>query len=440
MLQCYFGGAMRRFRGDRCGNFGIVTAVALPVLMLGVGFGVNTAQLVSSRSSLLNALDSAVTSTARDLTLGVISEKDAKQSVEAFLFANGAAAFSARDRLILQSVVIDRTAGTVDARASVDVDLLFPVFSMGPTSRVTVESGSLYSDKNIEVAMMLDITGSMDGQKIRDLKTAAKNAVDTFLAGNRDPDKPRVRVALVPYADAVNVGSLSNTVYVETSRRSDSEPPRLDDPRAVSATSPDRCATEREGSRQYEDVGPYTAMVNRDYRLQFCPSATLRPLSADAASLKATIDGFVASGHTAGQIGVQWSWYMLSPQWADVLPAASRPQAFDEKKVAKYAILMTDGEFNTAFADVPDGGTVRNQPTRSRKNAETLCTNMKKQGIEVFSVGFKLTESNAKAVMKACASPDSAGITHYFEVSTGAELDRVYQTIARNIERLALTR
>ena len=47
---------------------------------------------------------------------------------------------------------------------------------------------------------------------------------------------------------------------------------------------------------------------------------------------------------------------MLSPKWADVLPAASAPLAYDPKKVAKYAILMTDGEFNTAFAGVPKGG------------------------------------------------------------------------------------
>ena len=45
---------------------------------------------------------------------------------------------------------------------------------------------------------------------------------------------------------------------------------------------------------------------------------------------------------------------MLSPKWsrraASVVVA---PAAYNPKKVAKYAILMTDGEFNTAFAGVP---------------------------------------------------------------------------------------
>ena len=47
---------------------------------------------------------------------------------------------------------------------------------------------------------MLGITGSMGGQKIEDLKAAANNALDAFL---RQDSRSRVRVAFVPYADAV---------------------------------------------------------------------------------------------------------------------------------------------------------------------------------------------------------------------------------------------
>jgi Flp pilus assembly protein TadG len=439
------GRAMRAFIGDRKGNFAIMTAVLLPVILMAGGLGLNAAQIAMTRSNLLNALDSAVTSTARDLTLGTIEEKDARRSVEAFLVANGATGFASLERLALDAVTIDRLAGTVDARASVDIDLIFPFFSIGETSRVSAQSASIYSDKDIEVAMMLDITGSMDGQKIRDLKTAAKNAVDTFLAGNRDPSDPRVRVALVPYAEAVNVGSLSNVVYVEKNSKSPAEPPKLDDPRAVSGGRPDNCATERESENyQFSDASPYTSMVNRDYRLESCPTAVMRPLSANAKTLKATIDGFTAGGFTAGQIGIQWSWYMLSPKWRDVLPASAGPADFDAKKVAKYAILMTDGEFNTAYAGVKDDprsdSEQNGQQPKSMNNAQTLCSRMKEQGIEIFSVGFKLTEKNAKAVMKDCASNDTGSVRHYYEVSTGDELNRVYQTIARNIERLTLTR
>jgi len=435
--------AAHRLREERDGSFAVMIGVAAGVVMLAAGFSLNTVQLALTRSNLVNALDAAVTSTARDLTTGKILERDARANVEAFLFANGTRAFATADRLSLDRLVVDPVASTVSASASVDVDLVFPLFGAANVQKVQARSDAIYSDKKIEIAMMLDITGSMAGTKIEDLKTAAKNAVSTFLKG-QDTARPRVRIALVPYADAVNTGALANVVYVESGRSAPSEPPGLNDARPVAATAPDKCATDREGDEQFSDAGPETAMVNRDYRLSFCPGAALKPLSADMSALHAAIDAFSAKGNTAGQIGIQFSWYMLSPQWAGVLPEASRPAAFDPKKVAKYAILMTDGEFNTAFAGVDHADrrgnpiNVRNQPAKSREYAERLCAEMKRQGIEIFTVGFDIPES-AKAAMRNCASPDRGSVRHYFDASTGAELDDAYQTIASNIERLALT-
>lgn len=423
---------------DRSGNFAVLTGVIASLLMLSVGYGVNVAQSYQLKSSLRNALDSAVTSTARDLTTGAIEEEDARKMVEAFLHANSDSKFATTDQFVLDGLVIDRTAKTIEATAYANVNLAFPLFS-AKDPRVSMRSAAVYSDKTIEVAMMLDVTGSMAGQKIKDLKTAAKNAVDAFLAG-QDPKKPRVRVAIVPYADAVNTGALSNTVHKET-KFTVGDPPKLNDPIAVASGVTDKCATERKGTQQYTAASPTTAMINRDYRLKFCPNAALKPLSADIDGLKTTIGNFNANGSTAGHIGIQWSWYMLSPKWRDVLPVAADPQDYDEKKVAKYAILMTDGEFNNAFAGVPNGGDpTGGQQSLSRSHAEKLCAAMKADGIEIFTVGFMLKEAGAKSVMKNCANTDTSSLKHYFDVATGAELDAAFQEIARNIERLALTK
>ena len=428
----------KHFLSARGGNFAIATAAVVSVLAMGAGFALNVTQMTLTRSNLIQALDSAVTSTARDLTTGKISEEDARPLILTFLQVNGGTGFAAQERITLDSVVVDRSARTVTARAAVELDVAFALFGTGRTQRIEVESSALYSDKKIEVAMMLDVTGSMAGQRIKDLQSAARNAVDTFLTG-QDVKDPRVRVAIIPYADAVNVGALAHTVHVETSYTM-AEPPRMDDPKAASASRPDNCGTERKGTHQFRDTSPMEAMVSRDVRLAFCPQATLQPLTADAAKLKSSINAFKASGHTAGAIGIQWSWYMLSPKWADVLPAASRPLAHDPRGVAKFAILMTDGEFNTAFAGVPNGQNVRNQPVRSRDNAEKLCAEMKKQGIEIFTIGFMLNQAGAKTVMKNCASPDKGATKHYFETSSGAELDAAFQSIAANIERLAIVK
>jgi hypothetical protein len=287
--------------------------------------------------------------------------------------------------------------------------------------------------------MMLDITGSMGGQKLVELKNAAKGAIATFLDGQA-VGSDRVRVAIVPYADAVNVGALDGDVYYETGYTT-GEPPSTTGATGVSNYHPDNCATERKGMNQFNDVSPKAAMVNRDYRLSFCPNAVLHPLSADSAALKATVDSFKANGFTAGHIGIQWAWYMLSPKWGKALPSGSAPGKYNDKDVAKYAILMTDGEFNTAFAGVGKYENTRgSQSWKSRTYAERLCSQMKKKGIEVFTIGFQLDSSNAKGVLKNCASSDPGSARHYFETSTGDELDSAFQEIAQNIQRLTLTR
>lgn len=472
----------KAFAADRSGGIAIMMAMVFSVLTLAAGYGINVAQLYNVRSSLRQSLDAAVTSTARDLTTGVIETKDARSWVELFLKANGDPTLAYGDKLVLDRLIVDKTANTVEAEAYVDVALYFPLFGAANETRVRSISASVYSDKKIEVVMMLDVTGSMEKKgkkdKIGDLKNAATNAVTSLLAG-QDPEKPRVRVALVPYASAVNVGSLSANVYAEKSPGSNLPPvagsttiksktgkDTLPDFATYSAIvagafrSSDKCATERKDSDGNADLtaaGPstirtdkngkeYYALVNRDDRvtdsgMNSCPGAKIVPLTADSEILLGSINKFRANGWTAGAIGIQWAYYMLSPGWRPAIEAASLgdgPADHNAKKVSKVAILMTDGEFNTSFVG---GNEVNKQERKSRSAAESLCTNMKAEGIEVFTIGFDLGsgESAAKTVLSNCATKDTSSVKHYHEASTGADLDNAFRDIIRNIERLVLT-
>jgi Flp pilus assembly protein TadG len=457
------------FERDRSGNFALITAAISSVLALSVGFAVNIAQFQNVKSSLRSALDAAVTSTARDLTIGKIAPKDARARVEAFLKANADPELIAGDRVVLGHLIVDQTANTVEAMAYVDTDAFFPVFSSANHQRISSTSAALYSDKAIEVAMMLDITGSMKKtakiDKIGDLRKAASNAVELLLGG-QDPKKPRVRVAIVPYAEAVNTGKLADVVFVEEPGGSNL-PPAIDSPLAAAAQpSFDGCAHERknkDGRADFSDDSPYAerknnkgktylARINRDDRIQVCPRAELIPLTANKQMLLDTIDDFVADGVTAGGIAAQWGYYMLSPNWRGAIVnagAGAGPADFNPKKVAKVAILMTDGQFNTAFAGVKDGDTPQlQQGAKSRSYAERLCANMKGDGIEVFTIGFDLNNpgmsrterDQAKSVLKNCSTDDTPAIKHYFEASTGEELDAAFREIIANTERLAITK
>jgi len=477
-----FARRLAAFGRDRSGSFAIMMAMVAAVLTLSAGYALNIAQLYNVRSSLRQALDAAVTSTARDITTGKIKEEEARDWVTLFLEANGDPTFMGGDRLVLERLTVDRTAHTVEAEAYVDVALYFPLFGSSDERRVRNVSAAVYSDKQIEVAMMLDVTTSMEKKgkknKIGDLRDAASNAVQALLDG-QDPEKPRVRVALVPYASGVNVGALAKNVYAE--RASASNIPPVAGSRTIkdktgenslpgfatyqsivsnAFSRPDSCATERkdkEGNADLSAAGPqtvrkdrngkeYYALVNRDDRLDgkglnACPAARVTPLTADSAALLGSIDDFEANGYTAGAIGIQWTYYMLSPQWRPAIREAGLgegPAPHDSRKLSKVAILMTDGVFNTAFTG---GNDVNDQDGKSRSNAEGLCSSMKAEGIEVFTIGFDLGtgQNDAKKVLRNCATKDTSSVKHYHEASTGPELDKAFREIIGNIERLALT-
>jgi Flp pilus assembly protein TadG len=452
--------ALSDFANDRSGNFTLMAAVSMSVLLLAMGFGINVAQSLNVKSSLQSALDAAVTSTARDLTTGTIEEKDARTTVEAFLKANSTSRFSTNDHFVLDNLVINKTARTITATAHANVVLAFPLFNIG-APRVGTESAAVYSDINVEVAMILDLTGSMAGQKIEDLKTAALSAVEIFL-GNQNSSKPRKRVAMVPYANSVDVGSLAATsVFVESASTDRTKTGGNTDPKQVSGGSqrPDNCATERPGKYQYTDDGPEISMVHRDFYMDgyikqntsfwgpkpiACPKAPVIPLTADAAKLNASIAKFEANGGTAGHIGIQWGWYMLSEKWGSVMGEAARPAKLEKNKVAKYAILMTDGEFNLSYFDINKASDAYNGKGKkaTRDAAVELCKAMRLSGIEIFSIGFGLgsAETNAKQTLRDCANPDTGAIKYYYETSTGAQLKSAFEEIAGNIEGLVLTK
>ncbi len=127
--------------------------------------------------------------------------------------------------MLVEPITINRAAKTITATAYVDVDAFLPLFGQANRTRVSTTAATLYSDVKVEIGLMLDVTGSMgdpgsrlDGKsqtKLQNLQTAAKQAVDDLLGANQPGIAPRVRVAIIPYSQAVNAGKLAKGSYVE---------------------------------------------------------------------------------------------------------------------------------------------------------------------------------------------------------------------------------
>ncbi|MFA7263600.1 MAG: ubiquitin-activating E1 FCCH domain-containing protein [Caulobacter sp.] len=209
------------------------------------------------------------------------------------------------------------------------------------------------------------------------------------------------------------------------------------------------CATERVGADAYTDTAPGTSPVGRHYteNADGCPSASIVPLSSDKTALKAVISGLTDGGATAGQIGTAWGWYMVSPNFGSLWPTASRPSAYDAPDVLKVVIIMTDGEFNTAYCNGvlsrdsmgSDSQQINCNATNGDETAQALalCAAMKAKDIVVYTVGFQLGGNRtAENFINSCATDSS----HVFLPSSGAALKDAFAAIGRDILKLRLSR
>lgn len=405
--------SVQRFIREKSGNIAMAFALAMASILAILGLAVDFQRGVSAETGIQNALDASALAAARSLQNANTSEADAKALAETMFAADIKAS---NNNLICPrpTIVIDRDNGTVSA----DVTCALPTTLAGLFGMEKMEinqaSTSSIQISNLDLALMLDVSGSMSGQKLTDLKTAAKDAVDTLITPYTGD---RVRISYNTYSTAINVGAYAEAVKGPSFDKS--SPLRL-------------CVTERDGIAKFDDAAPgFGKYMNEeakstDNKAMSCPSTSIAPLTSDASSLKAGIDKLSANGWTAGHLGVAWAWYLISPEWDNIWPTASKPHAYDEDGTIKAVILMTDGEFNT-FYETGQGD--------SDQQAKKLCKAMKDEGVIVYSVAFQAPKAGKK-VLKACATSDE----YFFDASNGEELKQAYAEIASQLMNLRLTK
>jgi Flp pilus assembly protein TadG len=435
------------FIDDRSGNYALMFACVSTVLLMGAGLAVDYTRMLSTKTQMQDALDIALMSTTKDIAQGKIKESDAQAAVTRFFEVNlSAKRFDIAGTKIINFNFDPKTV-KISAGVQTDLPLVFPVFGTGDTVKVGIRSAASYVERKVEVSMVLDVTGSMGEpdvatgfSKISELKLAAKAGVKEFITGSSG----RTRVAIVPYSFGVNAGALKKFVVDEKGN----------------PTTGDACATERRGPEMFTDASPFAGKITRSDTINYvdsawqgtvalyCPDNAILPLTTDSSALNKTIDSLKAVGGTAGQIGLQWGRYMLSPDWKKALPAASAPAAYGAPHVDKFLILMTDGMFNSEAsglnsASVPAYSGIS---ALSGRLAMTYCQSIKAQKIKIFTIGFRLKDIKTTAEQKEatrllsdCASTPQAGEPTFFDADNGAELTAAFKEIAKRVEVVALT-
>lgn len=209
------------------------------------------------------------------------------------------------------------------------------------------------------------------------------------------------------------------------------------------------CIVERYGDDRYTDVAPATAPLGINYTSNGSCTRTnyVTPMTSNKTRLSSQISALSTGGNTAGQLGIAWAWYMLSPNFADVWSAEDEnaPQAYGARDLAKVAILMTDGEFNTQTCDglYSSSDCTADNPTQvpgtspSFRQARMICDAMRQRNIIVYTVGLELnTAQYSDDFLLGCATSPQ----HAFLASNTEELEQAFRDIAVSINRLRLSR
>lgn len=397
-------------------NVGILFGVSLVPILLFAGFALDSARVLNTKQRLQVAVDMAALAGAREFE-STAAKSEEIIAVAKYSFDQNVGAMPADIDCSDADISVEMTSQKVKVSATCS----YPTFTggglFGSSDRSVVNSSTAQADyTTLELALALDLSDSMSGEKLASLQVAAKRLIDTLIT---DASGDRVRIALVPYTHAVNAGIYGN----RAAGLPDSEP-GIDGEEQV-------CPAERSGAEALTDARPQVgAWVNAPSGFTiFCGTGsnahhgrlghTLMPLTKNSDSLKSEIDSFRAVSQTGGHLAVAWAWYALSPYWDNIWPSESSPAAYGTSGLVKAVVLMTDGEFNAMIHPSYGLG------TSSSDHAKLLCTAIKDAGIIIYAIAFK-APTVGEDVMRHCASSD----VHYFDAESDDDLIDAFEDIA----------
>ena len=379
------------FSADRNGVTAILFGIMLIPLMLGVGLAVDYSRALRVKQHLGRALDSAA------LAIGSwhdLDDAQLTQKAQDYFAANyDAQALGTPSPL---NVNIQDKMITISATSTVDMVFMqlagFSQVSVGALSEITL------NEKKIELIMVLDNTGSMGWNgKLTSLKNASNALLDVLIPDNGAGVSQDVKIGLVPFAAAVNIGSDKlGSGWIDVAAQSSiagedfqpgtnvldlygqiqnaawngcvrARPEPFDTQDAVPAGgdtlwppyfAPDEPDFYSYYNRYASDSGYSGGIYNFDARQRYtgkyntltisgtsdgpdfnCRTAPVTPLSNTRATIAAAINQMVATGNTVIPAGLAWGWRLISPE-----APFTEGVAYDDSDTIKAVMLLTDGQ------------------------------------------------------------------------------------------------
>ncbi len=442
----------------REGSVLAITAVTIIVLIgtTGLAIDIGRGQLVQAKLS--SSLDAAGLAAGSNISAG-----NAVSDVQKYMDVNFSDYMGAEITELNVATDASNTVITLSAKAKLNTSFM-RIFAK-ETMSVYASSEITRAISGLELAIVLDNTGSMSGSKLSQLKTAALNLVDILYGENTSADD--LFIGLVPFAHTVNVGT-SRTDWLDSSYFSSLN---------WGSTSWEGCVDARLGGEDVTDtpptIEPFDAFYWADHNSYndwiryhsyygwyydinsnrgpntYC-SREVTPLTSDRTTIESGINGMVANGGTHINVGAVWGWRMLSPRWRGLwggeMNAKDLPLDYNTPKMNKAAIIMTDGE-NTIYNNVDSAHGYLNEGRLGTTNYNAavdemddrlleICTSMKDNNITVYTVSFGSLGWSTRNMMRDCATqPD-----YYFDSPSNTELQAAFRAIGDSLSNLRISK
>lgn len=186
-------------RRNEAGTTAMMFAICFSVMMFIAAMALDYGRAELERMHMQRVLDAATLAASHQLGADDPATKG-RAAAEAFYAVNSQHVTQTR----IETLEMDTAKGEV--RATAGGNVLTSLLNAFNIRNIEIGAGSrvVRGDGTMEIALVLDNSGSMAGTYIADLRTAATNLVNTVYAGVTDGEK--VKVALVPFAASVNVG------------------------------------------------------------------------------------------------------------------------------------------------------------------------------------------------------------------------------------------
>ncbi len=457
-----------KFKRETGGNVAIMFALTISTIVIAVGAAVDYSGISSQKQDLQDAIDGATLAAAR---ANITNEAKLKKIVEEFVEQSD----PSPNKIKLDVKVID---DEVYVTAKTVYDTVLMGFIGQKAMDVQVAAASPIASKTpIKLALVLDTTTSMEGNRIASLKVAANAMVDEFEENNTT-----AAVSVIPFGKYVNVGmnqNRENWLDISKDGTSETEEVCWDERRT---TKPREC-TETGRTIYYDDIRDGVNFGQNSYQEQTCTAAEyeytgnricedrtttytwhgcvgsrnapyneraafgsqripgimnetcgteLQPLTTNMTDVKSKISSLNTNGNTYIPAGVVWGWRTLqdkAPFKTDVKLKSDNKRQVES---AKVMLIMTDGA-NT----LSQGGNETFKHDSSDKleaNARTLalCNAAKDDGIMIFTLGFKLDASDTatKTMLENCATTPAG----FFQAGDGPQLKKAFKDIAGQLD------